>query len=172
MNAVLEDVAQMTEETPGAVASDCLEQSNGDPKKASQLMRERLDSSDNLRDAVTRPLIDGAIWTLITKAMRQTRSNYFKQTNNERQGLAVVRTGGTKGIEAVSARNWYDYPLAGGLKLGDATKNDVNEQITIHLREVETNRQRAEFFKRIVDRIPDGKKVREVLTNDQIQEMA
>lgn len=154
------------------ITRECMDKAGGDPRKAAKLVRKEVDKNPDVRDFLVDKLIDEAIWQQVTRVMRQIRSTYFRTAHEKSVARSDKRRAPVSGITSVSEHNWFDYRLATGLKLGDATKEEVIRQIDLHTANATGNARRAAFLSMVAERLTDDRKVRHVLTNEEIQQMA
>jgi len=148
--------------TIAELASICIEDSDGDWSAAADLMEARVRDDRSLRDELTDPLISSAVWAAIRGASRKTRTAFHRAPN---------KAPSNDGIKAV-AKSWYDYPIYGGVRLGDATKDEILAAVDGYRVQEESNRARREFMERIASKLKASKKVRECLTEQQIEALA
>lgn len=148
--------------SPGLIAKQCLEEADGDWEQAAQLMEARVLNDDALYKEVALPLIKRAVWALVRGASRKKRQTFF---SNRRVGKDT-----TTGIKAVAAMNWLDYPLMGGQKLGDATREDLQKNIEKHVSDAKENEKKANWLSRIQSGVVTV--VRDSLSSDKIAELA
>ena len=67
--------------------------------------------------------------------------------------------------------SYMEYPISGGLHLGNATREDVERQRDKHVENVRTNAPLARWFDAIANALPEGRTVREVLTEEDVRGM-
>jgi hypothetical protein len=132
-----------------------------------------------LRDALSRP----EIW-------EQVREDYLALTAGwvirykaqglrtlllrEESTLCVSSTSSesTARIRAAANYSLLDYPLAGGLRLGAATRGDVIAAAEIREEHIHALSKQASWFRAIAQRLPNSRvRVEEVLSHDQLAEL-
>lgn len=150
------------------LAKECLEQTNGIWKDAAELLELKLQTDSELMRELLKPMLSKAVWTVITKIARDQRKPFFK-TDVEEEEFVKIHSD-SKGIEAVSIRSWYAYNLQGGVKLGDATKEDLDVAIEYHKRFAENNAKKAVWLSKI--REMTISRVKDTVTEDNIKEFA
>ena len=62
----------------------------------------------------------------------------------------------------------YSYPLMRGVKLGDATRSQVKEQSDFHRKIALDASHKVAWFDSIVAIVPDGARVRDVISKEQL----
>lgn len=147
---------------PASVARKCLAQAEGDWKAAAALMTRRAADDAALRTA----LLDAAIWYAIRHAAASARPAYFRREAAEESDLSK------RGLRLMAARNMYDYPLMGGLRLGDATREDLAENIAKHEADAATNAKKAAWLTSVSRHVTEDKRVRECLDSEALERLA
>jgi len=153
------------------VAGECLDSVNGDWEAAAKAFSDRLDDEPGLREALVAPLIGGAIWQAIRHAAHNQRYAMVNGNGPE--------TGGkddSSGLELVARRqaeSLLDYPLAGGKRLGDATRTDLETTIAWHQTLAEQNSKKACWFEAIMKHLgaEEGVSVKDVLDDAGLQKL-
>lgn len=161
--------AKKADITPVSLADaikQAYEQADGYAEQAAQILKDWAQNNDPLYRALMDPLLDSAVWQAV---------NRHRRTQN-RQYRTKARTGsdnpaGLKQVAQQHAQDWLDgYRLRNGLRLGDATWEELVEEIEWHNTLAATNAQRARWYQKIVERIGD-KPVRHALNNDTIEQL-
>jgi hypothetical protein len=142
------------------IAKQCVE-SSPDWVSAAEQMRKILDAQPDMYRSLMEPLIDHAIWQAIALAARETRKEFTAKTGKSDDG------GDARAMGKARRQDWLDYQLSSGMRLGDADRAKLTEEIAMHEANVKGNLRQANFYTAIAKRI-DGKKVREVLSDTQI----
>lgn len=109
-------------------AREVLEEANGEWVEAAKIFRARLDNDQKLRAILLEPLLDKAIWA----AIRGVDATYRKQLDHN---LSLNNERTTEGLQAIASDNYesyYDYPLTGGVKLGDANRDEIKDAMLLH----------------------------------------
>lgn len=148
----------------GTLAERCLESCQGDWKKAAAKMEREVRSNAGLYSELMDPLVSGAVWERVRQAARSQRRSFHN-------AATAPKSPKNDGLEAV-AQSWYDYPIYGGVRLGDATREDLQSAIDGYRMHEQSNRMRREFMERIYAKLPDGKRVRETLHESEIERIA
>ncbi len=125
------------------IARDCLVEADGDWKVAARIFKKRIEFDAALFKEVAESMIDEAIWQQIKRAAYSQRQSFWS---------ASVKAGedDTKGIEQMAHKNLLEYPLSGGLKLRDATKNKLKEEAEMHDTFAESNASKARWYRLII----------------------
>ena len=75
----------------------------------------------------------------------------------------------TKAMAENERRSFLDYPIAGGLLLRNATKEQVERQRDEHSILARANHCKAAWFARIAEMVPANKTVGQALTEAQVR---
>lgn len=151
------------------MARKALAECDGDWEKAARLLRSWADSNETLYRALADSLIDKACWSAIRGASHNQRRNLFDPTHGE----IPLPNWNDADIRAVAKNGWYDYALPGGLKLGDAKREDVEEAIDFHMVQSRSNMVKAKWLQLLLGRLTDPAKiVRDLVKEEIIAELA
>lgn len=145
-----------------ALAQRCWRESVGNLDKAASLMRQAIEADARLLHELMEPFIESAIRTSLKELMRGSRAGYFHAMANrdDASGLRAL---------AAQARDYYGYPLSGGTLLGDADHAQIMSDASLLLAQSKTLNTRGLMLKHIAKKIPEGKTVRDVLTEEQLK---
>jgi len=69
-------------------------------------------------------------------------------------------------------RQWFELPLPTGVKLGNATDEDIRENIAFYEKQASQMRGRAKFLRAILARMRPGKTVAKSFTEKQMETIA
>lgn len=147
----------------GTLASKALAESAGDYDAATALLAEWLDDDGGLKDNA----LQVAARSLVHKAAHTKRRTVATSYTS------APSSGSNKsGIKAMARRNWYDWLLPGGKRLGDATRDDLRVAAQFWYEQAEANRRNGQFMDRLAQLVSDKGTVAASLTQDQIEEVA
>jgi len=150
--------------TPYSVASSCLEEAGGDWKKAAALMHERVEADRKLFNELVEPLLKDAVWQQIRNAAHAERKAFRATGGNSTPDSA-------DGIRQSARRSWMEYPIWGGMKLGDATGHDLDHaasQYDVLAKANATERDRMRRVRAALER--DDQPVRQQLDEQAVAE--
>ncbi len=156
---VLSDAAAEFQ-TLASVARSCLDASDGNWEAAAKLMRTRLDKNPGLFRELIEPMIEEAIWRNIRHVAHTDRRAYSVSANAD-------SADGLRAMALTEYKKWLDYPLSGGVKLGDAGREKLLIESEMHDGFARGNAAKAKWLAEIAKRI-DGRRVRDVLTDQQV----
>lgn len=146
-----------------ALARTALEQCGGNTAEATDAVAEILANDKRLARSVAAEAIALASYELVQHRMRDNRSAVVLSANRSRDGVAAL----ANGIRAAL----LDFPLAGGMKLRDATPDEVTEQIDRYDAIGRDVSHKAKWLRLIVQSVPRNKLIGEVISDDRAQEL-
>jgi hypothetical protein len=158
---------QSAEESIFSFVQQAYEQADGNFDKATNLIEEWLDENPTLREEIAQSLVRQAIRDHIQRFASGIRTTFYVKRPPGKDN--------TRGLERLAEqalKKWYDLPLPGGKKLGDAMKDEVKAAADYHLDLGRTHNSRGKFLSALAGSIPEGKKVRDVITEKKIEEIA
>lgn len=151
-----------------SLAEQALEETGGDWERAAEILRIRLDDDGPLKDA--------ALATAARHLIRQSASKMRGRMRRNPEGAQAGQgeTGGNRaGLAAMSRRTWYDWPLPGGKRLGEAVRPDLQAAASYWYTQAEANRRSGAFVERVAGLLEDdGTPVGSALTEAQIEAAA
>ena len=148
-------------ETLGSLAEHSLVASGGDWAAAKELMLRIVMNEPHLYERFIMPLIKSAITQAVTGCSIKTRSQFWGQPQPDR-----AKADGA--LLQVGVRNIFDWPLAGGKRLGDASKEVLEAEADYNLRTAETRARNARWYQMIAAKLKAGQTVREKLKPEQL----
>lgn len=148
-------------------AKTAFEQAKGDVTKACALLRKWINRESNLYEMLVEPLIDRAIENQINHLVRERRRCF----NNAAQSNERNNTSGLLSMASSNVRDWFDYPLAGGKKLGDATKADLLRETNYYDKSAKTQAHIARWLKRLSKKLSATDNVRDIFNSDSIEKL-
>lgn len=148
--------------TLSALAREALAEFDGDVQLAKQKLVGRLENERWLLQAVADEAIDEAVNTFVQSAHRGERTAivlYYKRAKLEAPKSKMDFSSVTKALSNTHKRMFLDFPLAKGLKLRDATKEQVQAQVQVYASQGETLLHRARWLERIAKIVKPGQLV-------------
>lgn len=152
------------------VARESLDTADGDWKVAAGLMRDRVSEDAALRDVLFAPLMDSAIWTAIRTEALATRRAYHVAGLRNHADRNVADDGIARLAES-NALSLLDFPLRGGLRLGDATHAEVMEAAVDYLKRGRTIMVRGKWLMAVAHIIASGGTVAEKVSVDRLSDL-
>lgn len=150
-------------------ARDCMARANDDRAKAAKLFRREIDQDGDLRREMIEPLLDKACWEQIRKVAHADRRPYWASAGAQ---SGADNTSGVKGVAKTHAQDWLSYPLSCGKALGDANRDEVEAERDMHDMHARHNAMRARLYDKIIGAMGKAKRVRDALSNDQLEEFS
>jgi hypothetical protein len=149
------------------LAQQYIDAAGGDWEKAAEALERALVEDVNLFERFVQPLIRSAVWLAIRQQGASKRRK-FRAPTPDQDGRVTQAA-----LDAVAGDNWLEYPLAKGLKLGEATRADLMNESLWHRTLAETNARKGRWLKAIGDSLQnDNQRVRNVLDSDAIAKLA
>ena len=141
------------------------------------LVREALQELDgNVEKAISRIVYKlradkGLLESVVAQAVRAG----VKQTASNAQGnIRRVIVGTRAGVMALGeglTSCFLDFPLRGGLKLKDAKRSDLVDQIKIYEAQAKDSSHKAKWLNLVLQALPEGKAVGAVLHENRVKEL-
>lgn len=158
-------------ETPRApdlysLAKNAYEDADGNVEAAIDDVISAITGSENLLKIVIRQTAEVAVKAAVGSVMRADRAAIYNTVRPAASGRAAVAA-----LASGVARSILDFPLAGGLKLRDASRADVQRQADLYSGFARDQEIKARWLKSIADRIPDGKQVGDVLNDSDVEQI-
>lgn len=141
--------------TLSGLARDALAEFDGDVSAAKNHLVSRLESERWLLEAVADQAISEAVNTFVQAGHRQDRAAIVRSAPKAKINFGKV----TKALKNTHQRMFLDFPLAGGVKLRDATKEQVEAQVRSYTSQGETLLHRARWLERIARMVKPGQVV-------------
>jgi hypothetical protein len=161
---VAKGIASILESKLSACARECMKEAEWDLDRAMDLLIARIRSDkDLLNAAVARAARDEVLHIASTKRTQAHSRGAISGRSDDARGLAVLRN--DEYLET--------YLLLGSLRLGDGTREDVEEFVTHHCGRVQSSQIRIKFGRRLLasPKFKLGKKVRECFSEIDIRRM-
>lgn len=143
------------------IAQEYLTEAGGDTAAATRRLVLRLRDDEALRTAIAKEAIEAFAYLLVEQKMR-----------NERMAIWTANSRAATPKTPVSAlanglvRALLDFPLAGGKRLRDATREEVLEQARIYTATARDASQKALWLRMIAARTQEGMRVGDCITEE------
>lgn len=149
-------------------ARKALTKANGDVRKATDILEHAVRSDRKLRDLLTDPLISSACYDAVRRVCHAERRAVWKAPIEK---LVKGRLTGSARVVKLAAGNLLMFSLPDGLKLGEATREDITEAANFYSKQAGDMAHKSRWLQLIAQSLPAGKKVREVLTDRRLREL-
>ena len=143
----------------------CLEQAGGEQVKAAEFLKDRVEHDNKLKRALLDPLVSYACHQALGVQIRHHRDRVWNAP------LAAPRPSQREQMLLIAASNLMLFPLPGGKMLGDATREDVLAAASFYATQARDMAHKARWLKAVHDKMPAGKSVAAVLTEDALATM-
>ncbi|MBI5940668.1 MAG: hypothetical protein HY859_09600 [Caulobacterales bacterium] len=153
-------------------ARSAMDAAKGDLTTAAASMETAVRKDPKLRDALTEPLIAGACMEAVRRIMHERRRSIWSAPS---EPIALGR-GADKASQAdrvahLASGTLLMFPLPGGVKLSEATRDDVVRAAGFYDAQAKDMGVKARWLSLIAQSIPAGKTVGEVLTAKRLKEL-
>lgn len=147
-----------------ALAREHLRASSGNARAASaSLLRTLLADRAALRAVIEAAVRDAVVYR-VESAVRHRRAAVIASAERDRKGAVIALA---RGISA----SLLDMPLAGGVRLGDATRDQVTEQADRYEAISSDTGRKARWLRLIAQSVPPGRIVSDVMDADRAAEL-
>jgi hypothetical protein len=151
-----------TEPTIALVAREALDIAGGNALKATELMVERVESDGRLYRLLMDPLVRLACYNVVSQQIRSKRKAVYKTKQPSKKKAKAS-------VAALAAGNLLDFPLPGGLRLGEATRNDVAAAQAFYASQASDMGHKARWLGMVLHALPKGKKVKDAITPAKLE---
>lgn len=162
MNAVIK-LHEDEEVSLRSIARQALRDNDGRTKEAIQTVVERLQADKRLMREVVAQAVVVAATELVNHHMHEERRAVMVSAARARDGVMALANGIKFSI--------LDFTLDGGVKLRDATPDQVNKSADRYESIGRDVGQKARWLRLIVKGVPQGKRVGEVVSEKRAQEL-
>lgn len=149
------------------LARNALQDCDGNVHAAIEDVISAITGSENLLQIVIRQTVEKAVESVVGSVMRTDRAMIYQshtRTNAAGQKAVAALAGGI-------ARSIFDFPLAGGVKLRDATREQVEKQAEIYAAFAKDQATKAAWLREIANRMGSAAKVSDALKESDVEAM-
>jgi hypothetical protein len=118
-------------------------------------------------DDVLNYLAGVGVRTVYAHLIGQDRRDVRGETSERQIGDGI-----SAGLKRAAATAWLSYPLAGGVKLADATHKMVTEAVKIRLDQARSMNSMAQFLRRVAEKMSGDGRVRDFWTENKLAKIA
>lgn len=144
-----------------------LAESKGDPGKATEKLVARVRKDKALREAILDPLVEYACNQAVMREVRVNRGNVWVPPSPER----LARMPDAERVRALANGTLLMFPLPGGKRLGEATREEVAEAARFYERQAGDMAHKARWLQLVAQSIPDGKTAGKVLSDERLRDL-
>lgn len=162
--------------TLASLVRAALDTFDGDADKASEYLFKKLLKDQSLLRQVIRSAIGYAVYHKTQETVRKGRSEIVNLAYEAaRMAGAKASKGPSRDDVEAKARivvaGLLDFPLAGGKKLRDATREEIAAQADRYEKQIKDEAHKARWLRLIEPIVPEGELAGEVLTEEQVQQL-
>ena len=149
-------------------AKAALSAANGDVREATRAMENAVRSNRKLRDELTDPLLSNACYTAVSAQCRVERRKVWTPPAEK---LVANRTTGSHRVVQLAAGTLLMFPLPGGKKLGEATREEIAEAAQFYDAQATDMSVKARWLRLVAQSVPGNKTAGDVLTDKRLREL-
>lgn len=158
------------------VAKRALDDAGGNIDTAAAMFEKAIRASERLKELLTEPLITRACRDAVMHQMREHRRTiWMSQTAPVRAAPTPPPQPDAKGqaerVVQLAAGTLLMFPLPGGRYLGDATRAEIAEVAVMYSQRATDAGHKARWLQLIAQSVPEGKTVKEALTDARLREL-
>lgn len=156
-------------------ARSAMDRAKGDLTAAAVAMEAAVRQDAKLREALTEPLLAGACMDAVRRIMHERRRSIWSGPKDSgivgRTPPAVDVAGQASRVAQLAAGTLLMFPLPGGKRLAEATRDDVTKAAGFYDAQAKDMGVKARWLSLIAQSIPADKTVGEVLTAKRLKEL-
>ncbi|MEZ2410556.1 hypothetical protein AB6806_27545 [Bosea sp. RCC_152_1] len=151
-------------------ARRALDDAQGDVREATRMMQEAVKQSRRLRDLLTEPLIANACYDAIRAQVHLDRRNAWKAPVEK---LVPSKSGvtGSYRVVQLAAGTLLMFPLPGGKKLGEATREDIATAASFYESQSADMAHKARWLRLVSQHLEGDNTVGDVMTDKRLREL-
>lgn len=149
-------------------ARAALDAAGGDVREATRALELSVRGNRRLRDELTDPLLATACYTAVTAQCRVERRKVWTPPVER---LVANRTTGSHRVVQLAAGTLLMFPLPGGKKLGDATREEISEAAGFYEAQAGDMATKARWLRLVAQSVPGEKRAGEALTEKRLREL-
>lgn len=157
------------------LAKKCYDANDGDILKATNEFEKKIRADDELFRAALEPLVRQACYSIISGMMRSERKAVWKGTGAIQPSKPIYtapvhRPDTPARVEALATGTLMMFPLMGGLRLRDATVEQVSENAQMYADKASDMAWKARWLNAIARKMGNDKtkKVVDILTESEL----
>jgi len=144
-------------------AKEAFEQSGGDVQTAAKILLSNIRQNQTLYIAMADALIPDACYEAVSKICRAKRKRIWAAPNHSTSTPGErIRT---------AAEGLLNFPIRGGMQLGDATTSEIFDTVEGYTKQVETSLSIVSFLKAVAKKMKPGEIVAEVFTEEELEKL-
>lgn len=149
-------------------ARAALDAAAGDVREATRAMEQKVRQDRRLRDDLTDPLLATACYTAVTMQCRVERRKVWSPPAEK---LVASRVTGAHRVVQLATGTLLMFPLPGGKKLGEATREEIGEAATFYETQSKDMGVKARWLRLVAQSVPGDKTAADVLSDKRLREL-
>lgn len=149
-------------------ARKALADAGGDVRVATRAMEAVVRANRRLRDDLTEPLLSNACYAAVTAQCRVERRKVWTPPAER---LVANRTTGSHRVVQLATGTLLMFPLPGGKKLGEATRDEIAEAAQFYETQASDMSVKARWLRLVAQSVPGDQKAADVLTDRRLREL-
>lgn len=149
-------------------ARRALSDADGDVRTATRMMEEAVRQSPQLRDELTEPLLSSACYAAVTAQCRVERRKVWSPPAEK---LVATRVTGAHRVVQLATGTLLMFPLPGGKKLSEATREEIAEAATFYEAQAGDMAIKARWLRLVAQSVPGDKTAGDVLSDKRLREL-
>ncbi|GJD58690.1 hypothetical protein [Methylobacterium dankookense] len=150
-----------------SLVKECQEQHEGDAGAAAEALYEAIRARPDLYQALADEMVWDHCSQLIHSRIGSARQSAWAKAVQAPSGVAQQGEG-VRVLAGAMAGLMDNFPLPSGLLIGNATRDDLLSAADMWLKRAGTMQARAEFVRRVAERVTGEKRVRDVLKESDL----
>lgn len=168
---IAQSVEMMKAKTIIDLAREFLDDHGGRTAPAIADLQALLANDEALRASVATEAVMIVAALKVQHEMRSDRAKVWGAANARAAGSVPKAKVGVVALANGLAASLMNFPLAGGLRLGDATREDVLAQAAMYASASRDMGHKARWLEAVAARVAPGQKVREALTSEALSSL-
>ena len=149
-------------------ARRALDEADGDPTRAAEILEERVRADQDLWRRLTDQLIRAACTSYVRSEVAAERRRIWR---NRAANPRNVIMDGKRRMERLAQENLMLFPLPGGMRLGEARRDEVSAAAGFYAGMTRDMAWKQRWLSLVAQSLPDDKAVGEVLTEERLREL-
>jgi hypothetical protein len=155
-------------DTVASAARAALEEARGNVQDAARIFERRVRADLDLRVALTEPLLAGASYDAVRAASRGDRKRAWAAPVER---LVATRVSGAHRVVQLAAGTLLMFPLPGGKKLGEATREEIATAAGFYDEQASDMSAKARWLRLVAQSLPGDRRAGEVLNEKRLREL-
>jgi len=159
-----------TRDLVAEAARAAFDAADGDIRVATAKMEQAVRGNRHLRDALTEPLISNACYTAVSAQCRSERKRVWTPPARTER-FTPSKVSGAFRVTQLAAGTLLMFPLPGGKKLGEATREEISEAASFYEAQAGDMATKARWLRLVAQSMPTTAKACDVLSDDRLREL-